>query len=101
MARANPFEYYSFGFNEFLTGYHVYKSTWLPFVNEVFGEVEFDNDHDPNAVKLIKDSKVVGHIPRMFAKAMRPVLLVGGSVKACITGKRGNTRGNGQEVPCN
>ena len=58
MARANPFEYYSFEFNEFLTGYHVYKSTWLPFVNEqVFGEVEFDNDHHPNAVKLIKTVK--------------------------------------------
>ena len=102
MACANPFEYYSFEFNEFITGYHVYKSTWVLFVNEqVFGEVQFDNDHDPNAVKLMKDSKVVGHIPRMFAKAMRLVLLVGGSVKACFTGKPGNTRGNGQEVPCN
>ena len=58
MARANPFEYYSFEFNEFLTGYHVYKSTWLPFVNEqVFGEVEFDNDHYPNAVKHIRTVK--------------------------------------------
>ena len=37
----------------------------------------------------------------MFAKAMRLVLLVGGSVKVCITGKPGNTRGSGQEVPCN
>ena len=51
---------YSFEFNEFITVYHVYKSIWVPFVNEqVFGEVEFDNDHDPNAVKLIKYSKVV------------------------------------------
>ena len=38
MAHANPFEQRSFQFNEFITGYHVYKLTWVPRVNEqVYG----------------------------------------------------------------
>ena len=79
----------------------MYKLTWVPCVNEqVYGEVDFENEHHKHAVKMVKDGKVVGHIPRLFSKALKLVLLAAGSVKDCVTGKPGNTRINGQEVPC-
>ena len=38
---------------------------------------------------------IVGHIPRLFSKTCTLILLSGGSMKICVTGKRKNKRGKG------
>ena len=49
-------------------------------------------------MKVVKDGETVGHIPRLLSKTCSLILLSGGSMKACVTGKRENKRGKGLEV---
>ena len=85
----------------FITGHHVYKDIWTPRIQEEQTcEREPGNQHDEHAVKVLKDDEIVGHIPRLFSKTCTLILLSGGSMIVCVTGKRENKRGKGLEVPC-
>lgn len=82
-----------------ITGHHVYKSTWTPYIGEILrGEVEENNEHDKYAVSIKKDGEIVGHIPRSLSKLANFFLRHHGSIKCTVTGKR--RKGNGLEVPC-
>ena len=61
---------------------------------------EAGNHHDKYAVKVLKESEMVGHVPRDISKYCISTLFCGGTMKCEITGKRQNKRGNGLEVPC-
>ena len=51
--------------------------------------------------KVLKDNKVVGHIPpRDLMKYCTSALLCGGTVECMVIGKRENKWGSGLEAPC-
>lgn len=88
-------------FEEFITGHHVYKAVWTPTINEeLICEREPENEFDRNAIKVVKDGTIVGHVPRKFAKVFTYVLMSGGHIVSKVTGPRQNKRNNGLEVPC-
>ena len=62
-------------------------------------KTEPDNQHNKYAMKVLKDGEIVGHIPQLFSKTYTLILLSGGCMKVCITGKRENRRREGLEVP--
>ena len=48
----------------FIRGCHIYKNDWIPFSGKhLFLRREPDNPKDKSAVAVIKDGKIVGHIP--------------------------------------
>ena len=57
---------------------------------------------DKNAIAVIKDGAVVGHVPRCFSLWMKMFLGLPKSNISCkITGNRVNRgAGNGLEIPC-
>ena len=64
-------------------------------------EREPGNAHDPRyAVRVIKDQRTVGHIPRDVSKTCTFILLSGGLITAKIIGRHQNKRRNGLEIPC-
>ena len=47
-----------------IRGHHIYKSVWTPFIGEeLVVEAEDGNEHDKNAVAVMKDGCVVRHVP--------------------------------------
>ena len=56
---------------------------------------EFDNPHDRNAVKVVKENEIVGHGPGNYLRVFTYVLFAGGNVTAIVTGSRQNQRNNG------
>ena len=45
--------------------HHIYKSVWIPFIGkELVVEAEDSNEHNKNAVAVMKDDCVVGHVLR-------------------------------------
>ena len=67
---------------------------------ELTCEREFDNPHDRNAVKVVKGTEIVRHVPRNYSRVFTYVLFAGGNVTSIVTGSRQNQRNNGLEVPC-
>ena len=58
MALAHYFHSYMFEFQEFITGYHVYKDVWTPFHGEKLSfESHPDNFYDKYAFKVVKMQK--------------------------------------------
>ena len=55
----------NFTFNSAVRGYHVYKVVWKPTIGKNLQEdQELGNEADKFAVKVIKNNKIVGHLPR-------------------------------------
>ena len=49
--------------NSHITGYHVYKTEWVPFCGETLcGEREPSNVEDQYAVCVKRNGRIVGHI---------------------------------------
>ena len=51
----------------YVRGYHKYKSVWSPTVKETLRlttKLTCTNPQDPFAVAVIKDDRVMGHVPR-------------------------------------
>ena len=89
----------SYSLESAVTGHHIYKSAWTPFIGEQLGLVpEGDNDHDIYAVAVVKNDSIVGHMPRSISRVSTYFLRHGGSIECFITGHR--RFGNGLEVPC-
>ena len=100
MARPHYFHSYTFEFQEFITGHHVYKDVWTPFHGEKLScESQPDNFYDKYAVKVVKNTETVGHVPRAISPYITYILANGGKVTVEVIGSRQNRRGNGLEVP--
>ena len=87
----------------FVRGYHIYKEDWSPAVGDVL-LLQRDplNEKDRNAVAIVRDGSVVGHVPFNLAPLFSHFLrreLNKGTVR--ITGSRVNRGGGyGLEIPC-
>ena len=102
MARATDIKPYSFEFAYLITGYHVFKTVCQYSIDEVLVcEREAHDVHDlGQAVRISKDGTTVGHVPRDISKACTFLILYGGSMKARVTDRHQNRKGNGIETPC-
>ena len=84
-------------------GFHVYQEIWTPVIGECLEcRHEPRNVEDKNAIAVIKDETVIGHVPRCFSLWMKMILGLPKSNISCkITGNRVNRgAGNGLEIPC-
>ena len=93
----------TFEFSSYIRGYHVYKEVWMPAMEEMLLlRREPTNETDRNAVAVLNEDGVVGHVPfnlaPVFSSLLRRELNKG---FAKVTGQRIN-RGAGYvlEIPC-
>lgn len=90
---------FSFQLESVIRGHHVFKSVWTPFIGETLPlNVEEGNGHDIHAVAIMKDSAVVGHVPREISRVFYFFLTHDGTISAEVIGHR--RFGRGLEVPC-
>ena len=82
----------SYSFDSLVRGQHVYKEEWTPIVGESLDcKREPLNVKDANAVAVMRDGKVVGHVPLSFSRYISQFLLIDSSSASCeVTGKRLN-----------
>ena len=89
----------SFQFTSVIRGYHVYKDHWQAEIDdELQCEIEEANEHDKNAVAILQNGNVVGHIPRENSKVSKFFMQRGGFITCTVTGKRQN-KNVGLEIP--
>ena len=88
-----------YSFNSFVRGHHVYKDEWTPTVGESLNCVR---EQDKNAGAVMRDDKVVGHVPLSYSRCVSQFLEISSSTVTCtVTGRRVNRGGGyGLEVPC-
>ena len=67
---------------------------------ELTGMYELGNAYDEFAVSVLKNDKIVGHVPRQITKEFTALLKSGGTIKIKIIGNPVNTRKWGIRVPC-
>ena len=92
---------HGFRFFSYVTGHYHYRHIWTPKVGEELTSMyELGNVYDEFAVSVLKDDKIVGHVPREFSEQFTTVLKSGGSIKVKIIAKPTNTRRWGIRVPC-
>ena len=88
-----------FIFQSVIRGYHVYKDVWEAEIGEELEcQIEETNGYDKNAVAVVKNGNIVGHIPRENAKVSQFFLKRGGCITCTVTGKRQN-QNVGLEIP--
>ena len=76
-------------FNSIITGHHIYKEIWNPFVGEELQcMVEYENVHDIYAVAVIHEDIVVGCLPRNIFTPCHLFLSKGGITSCVINGAR-------------
>ena len=69
----------------YIRDFHVYSDIWTPFVGESLTfEQEIGKPNYPYAV-AIKDSEVVGHVPRKSSAVCSLFLHLGGKIHCIIT----------------
>ena len=80
----------------------MYLRVWTPRVGEILStRKETGNHHDRFAVAVLKDDRIVGHIPREVSKTAWYFLEHGGEIRCEITSRRrSDIVGKGLEVPC-
>ena len=60
-----------------IRGYHAYKDYWQIKIGEVLDiRHEPQNEQDKNAIAVIKDGEVVGHIPKGLASTKQGAAIV-------------------------
>ena len=88
-----------YGFFSCIRGFHIYKDVWEPIVGEELEcKIEDNNEHDRHAVAVMKEDRVVGHIPREHSKVCKFFIKRGGCINVVVCGKREN-RGQGLQIP--
>ena len=93
----------SYEFDSFIRGYHVYQHIWTPVEGETYSFTrEPGNEQDCNAVAVMYEDRVVGHIRLAISKCISLFFTLPGSFfETKVTGKRINRGGGyGLEVPC-
>ena len=93
----------SYEFDSFIRGYHVYQHILTPVEGEAYSCTrEPGYEQDCNAVAVMYEDRVVGHIPLAISKCISLFLtLPGAFLETKVTGKRINQGGGYRlEVPC-
>ena len=68
--------------NSIVTGHHIYQTIWTAFIGEMLpAEIEEDNLYDRYAVSLMRDGKIVGHMPHSISKVSWHFLKHGSTIK--------------------
>ena len=58
--------------SSWIRGFHVYKDWWTPTGGEILPlQPEPENAEDKNAVAVLKESRVIGHIPYHLANTKK------------------------------
>ena len=90
-------------FDSFIRGYHVYQHIWTPVEGET-SSCTHESGNEPvcNAVAVMYEDRVVGHIPLAISKCTSLFLTVLGSLlETKVTEKRIKRGGGyGLQVPC-
>ena len=85
-------------------GYHVYIDVWDASIGEELDcHREPNNAKDPYAVKVVKSSVVVGHVPKKLSRIYSLFIRRGGVIKCRVAGKRRHSSDlpqGGMEIPC-
>ena len=92
-----------FDIHSYIRGYLAYIGLWTPTIGEVLlVKPEPTNEKDSNAVAVLKEDSIVGHVPRnlsprLFHFLRRDV----NNTFAEVTGQKVNRNaGYGLEIPC-
>ena len=75
------------------SGTQFFKKNCLVRENRVIAKNKY-------VIKMVKESKTVGHIPQLFLRLFSLTLLSDGSMKVRGTGKQEKQRENGLKVSC-
>lgn len=89
--------------NSYIRGYHAYMDLWTPALNEeLVLKREPTNKRDSNAVAVLKEDTVVGHIPFNLAPLISAFLRRDTNCGfAKVVGEKVNRgAGYGLEIPC-
>ena len=85
-------------------GYHIYRELWDAVVGEELEcQRERGNATDMYAVAVIKDSIIVGHLPRKISRICTLFIRRGGAIHCRVTGRRKYSTDlpqGGVEIPC-
>ena len=75
------------------------KRFWEPQLNkELHCLLEPANEYDKNAVAIVRDYQIVGHILQVILKVCAFYIRQGGTIKCRVIGKRQHRLG--LEIPC-
>ena len=83
----------SFEFMSVIRVFHVYQKVLETQLNE-----KLHCEYDKNAVAIIRDDQIVGHIPQVNSKVCAFYIRRGGTIKCRVIGKR--QHGLGLEILC-
>jgi hypothetical protein len=93
----------TYEFNSAIRGYHVYRDNWTPVEGEILkAQREHNNPRDKYAIALLKESAIVGHVPREISKTVAFFLKHGGHLVAVVSTEKyqHSVVAGGLEVPC-
>ena len=72
-----------------IRGYHIYRKLWDAVVGEELKyQRECGNATDMYAVAVVKDSTIVGHLPRKISRIYTLFIRRGGVINCRVTGRR-------------
>ena len=87
-----------------IRGYHMYKEIWEASCRLVFPCLrEVGNAFNPFAVSVVRDSDIIGHVPRKISATCSLILRNRSTVKCTVTGTHQFSRDlaqGGLEIPC-
>jgi len=94
----------SYEINYCIRGFHVYNTVGTPVIGEeLICCREPSNTMDLYAVSVIKDSIIVGHLPRKISAVCALFIDLGGRINCCVTRSRHYSKDlpqGGLEIPC-
>ena len=76
---------------------------WKPSIGEkLVARCEFNNPMDKHAVRVVKNTETVGHLPREFSRTAWYFLAHGGEISIEVIGRRRHCKQlcGGMEIPC-
>ena len=87
----------------YIRGYHAYIGLWTPAIGEVLlVKPEPTNEKDSNAVAVLKEDSIVGHVPRNLSPRLFHFLRrdVNNAFAEVTCQKVNRGAGYGLEIPC-
>ena len=85
------------------SGYPVYEVVWKPTIGEKLqADQEVGNEAGKFAMKVVKNNKIVGHLPREYSQTLRNFIARGAKLCVEVTGCRRCCKQLcvGMEIPC-
>ena len=66
-------------------GYHVYKRSWTPIQGEILSVIhETKNAYDRRAIAVLKQSQIVGHLPKEISRIVRFKIVHGAHISVTV-----------------